>query len=191
MIVLGDDMPDMTALDIVTELQAEGAPPLLLLLSDATENDVTRALDAGAADCMRKPFLVGELAARLRKLVRQRLVRHGILPDIRTDTLEIDVVRWRISVRGVEIKLSKRERAVLRLLVEAAGHVVSTEELCREVWNEVPRRGDGRVRPVVRNLRRKLDLKPGGAVRLLSEVQVGYRLVVSNLSRAARDAEAA
>lgn len=181
-IILGGDMPDMAALDLVAQVEARSGPPLLLLLSNPTEFDIVNALDAGAADCMHKPFLIGELAARLRKLIRWRLMRQGVVAGIRTDTLDLDVVRWRITVRGVEIRLSSKEQAVLSALVEAMGNVVSTEELCVGVWGSTRRPGEARIRPIVHNLRRKLDLTPESDVRLLSELQVGYRLVLPRRS---------
>jgi two-component system KDP operon response regulator KdpE len=176
-IVLGGDLPDMTAFELIARLHASAGPPLLMLIA-GTRDDMVRALDAGAGDCMPKPFLVGELAARLRKLVRRRLMNQGFVTSIRTETLDIDCVRWRVCLRGVEIRLSAREYAVMRMLVEDIGKVVSIADLLSRVWWSRPAATAWPIRPVVRNLRRKLDLGAGSPVRLLSVQQLGYRLVV-------------
>ena len=176
-IVLGSDLPDMKAFDLISRLDAGAGPPLLMLLAAASDGDVVRALDAGAGDCMRKPFMVGELAARLRKLVRRRLMNQGFVTGIRTGVLDVDCVLWRVRVCGIEIRLSASEHAVMRMLVEDVGNVVSTNDLLGRVGGSSPSSA-WPLRPVVQSLRRKLGLVSGGPVRLLSVQQVGYRLVV-------------
>jgi DNA-binding response OmpR family regulator len=174
-IVLGGDLPDMTAFELIARLDASVGPPLLMLIA-GSKDDMVKALNAGAGDCMPKPFMVGELAARLRKLVRRRLMNQGFVTSIRTDTLDVDCVLWRVRVRGVEVRLSAREQAVMRMLIEDIGNVVSISDLLAQVWGPRPRKA-WPIRPVVGNLRRKLGLGPDGPVRLLSVQQVGYRLV--------------
>ena len=177
-IVLGGNLPDMTAFDLIARLDASVGPPLLMLMAGLKE-DVVNALNAGAGDCMPKPFMVGELAARLRKLVRRRMMNQGYLTSIRTDTLDVDCVLWRVRVRGVEVRLSAREHAVMRMLIEDIGNVVSIGDLLARIWDSRPVSTPWPIRSVVQNLRRKLGLGTGGAVRLLSVQQIGYRLVVS------------
>lgn len=176
-IVLGSDLPDMKAFDLIARLDAGVGPPLLMLMA-GTQDDRVRALNAGAGDCMPKPFLVGELAARLRKLVRRRLMNQGDVTGIHTDTLDVDCVLWRVRVRGIEVRLSDREQAVMRMLIEDIGNVVSIDDLLARIWGSRAAATAWPIRPVVRSLRRKLGLGPDGPVRLLSVQQVGYRLVV-------------
>jgi two-component system KDP operon response regulator KdpE len=177
-VILGSDLPDMTALDLVGRLCANLGPPLLVLL-EAHDGNMVQVLDAGADDCMRKPILVGELAARLRKLVRRHLQNRGVPAAIRTETLELDCVLWRAKLRGVEVRLSVKETAALRLLVEDIGNVVSHRDFLARLWGSANLSPKGRIGSVMRNLRRKLELTAEGAVRLLAVPQVGYRLVVS------------
>ena len=177
-VIVGGDLPDMTALDLVGRLCANPGPPLMVLL-DAQDADVVQVLDAGADDCMRKPILVGELAARLRKLVRRHLQNQNVPTVIRTATLELDCVLWRVRTHGVEVRLSVKEQAALRMLVEGAGTVVSNRDLLARLWGSPDLSPAGRIASVVRNLRRKLGLTADGPVRLLAVPQVGYRLVVS------------
>lgn len=174
-IVLGGDLPDMTALELVRSLRSIPGPPRLVLL-EATDG-VVEMLDAGADDCMRKPIIVAELGARLRKLIRQNLETQGVPPLIRTDELELDCVRWRVRRRGVEVVLSAKELAALQMLVEKVGGVVSNQDLLARLWGSSDLVSSGRTASLIHNLRRKLGLTTKSAVRVLSVSQVGYRLV--------------
>ncbi len=176
-VILGSDLPDMTALDLVGRLNAKPGPPLLVLL-EAHEGNMVQVLDAGADDCMRKPILVGELAARLRKLVRRHLQNQGVPTVIRTETLELDCVLWRARVRGAEVRLSAKETVALRMLVEGMGNVVSHRDTLARLWGSPNLSPSGRIGSIVRNLRQKLELTAEGTVQLLAVPQVGYRLVV-------------
>ena len=178
-IVLGASLPDMTALDVIATLQSMMGPPLLMLLPTPIPRDVAMILDAGADDCLSKPFLLRELAARLRRLVRRRLLWRGMPSHIRTATLDLDIVRWRACVHGEEVRLSRTEQAVLKMLVEGKGEVVLYTDLLSTVWGSSVKPAGHRIRPVVRNLRHKLKLTYDGAVRLLAEPQFGYRLVIA------------
>ncbi|WP_158742994.1 response regulator transcription factor [Acidisphaera sp. L21] len=177
-VILGSDLPDMTALDLVGRLNATPGPPLLVLV-EARGANIVQVLDAGADDCMCKPILVGELAARLRKLVRRHLQDQGMPTVIRTATLELDCVLWRARVRGVAVRLSVKEQAALRMLVEDIGNVVSNRDLLARLWGSPNLAPRGRIGAVIHTLRRKLDLAFEGAHGLLAVPQVGYRLVVS------------
>ena len=174
-IVLGSILPDMTALELVRSLRFIPGPPRLVLL-EATDS-VVEMLDAGADDCMRKPIIVAELAARLRKLIRRHLETEGVPLFIRTDELELDCVLWRVRRRGVEVVLSAKEQAALQMLVEKIGGVVSNQDLLARLWGSSDLTAPGRTASLIRRLRRKLGLTAESAVRLLSVSQVGYRLV--------------
>lgn len=178
-IVLGSDLPDMNAFDLIGLLHARSAPPLLMLLTNPAEATVVEAFGAGALDCMTKPFLVAELGARLRRLVRRRLIAQGRPTSIRGGPLDIDVVRWRALVNGVDAGLTAKEHALLRILLEDQGNVVSYRALLARIWGIDESSSKGRIKPLVRNLRRKLALTLDGAVQLLAEPQIGYRLVVA------------
>lgn len=182
-IVLGGDLPDMKAFELISRLDACDGPPLLMLMV-GSKDDMVRALDAGAGDCMPKPFMAGELAARLRKLVRRRLMNQGFVTSIHTDTLDLDCVLWRVRLRGVDVRLSAREHAVMRMLIEDIGNVVSIGDLLARIWNARPAATPWPIRSVVRNLRRKLGLTADSPVRLLSVPQVGYRLIVPGYAMA-------
>lgn len=175
-VVVGSDLPDIPALDLVRILHRDPDLPLLVLLADPAAAAVIEALDAGADDCIGKPFLVGELAARLRKLVRRALIEHGLPTMIRSEALEIDCVRWHVRLGGRDVALSAKEHVILRMLVEEAGNVVGTRELLQRSWGTDRLDRTERVRRLVGRLRSKLGMTANSAICIQAEPQIGYRL---------------
>jgi DNA-binding response OmpR family regulator len=177
-VILGGDLPNGRALGLTKAIVASGGPPVFLLLANPSPAAAVEMLDAGATDCMPKPFLIGELAARLRKLVRQDLARRGLAAGVHADGLDIDFIRWRVQVNDMEIVLTQKEQVVLRLLVQEAGKVVSTRSIFENIWGYDLPPDKKKLNPVVAGLRRKLGLRPGAGVQLVAEVPLGYRLVL-------------
>lgn len=178
-IVVGTD-PDMEIFRMAR--QASSAPALVLLGND-NPRAVIAALDLGASDCLAKPFLLGELAARLRKTLRQAL--QGRLPwhTLRAGDLEVDFVRGIARLQGEDVALTRTEYRVLRRLAEEAGSVVSAKSLLADGWATDDMRKASRVRRVVRALRAKLRLGQNGAAHIVSEASVGYRLRLPETAR--------
>ena len=177
-VILGADLPNGRAICLTKAIATSGGPPVFLLLTDSSPAAAVEVLDAGATDCMLKPFLIGELAARLRKLVRQDLARRGISAGVRAEGLDIDFVRWRVHVNDVDVVLTQKEQTVLRLLVLEAGNVVSTRSIFENIWGYDLPPDSKKLNSIVGGLRRKLGLQPGMGIQLIAEAQLGYRLVL-------------
>ena len=181
-VILGGDLPDKRAIRLTKAIAEGGGPPVFLLLADPSPEAAVEMLDAGATDCMLKPFLIGELAARLRKLVRQDLARRGLAAGVHANGLDIDFVRWRVHVDGVHVVLTQKEQTILRLLVQEAGKIVSTTSIFENIWGYDLPPDNRKLNPIVSGLRRKLGLQPGAGVQLVAEAQMGYRLVLPDTS---------
>jgi two-component system KDP operon response regulator KdpE len=179
LVVLDLGLPDVDGLDVIREVRESGAQvPIIVLSSRDDEAAKVRALDLGADDYVTKPFGIEELLARLRAAQRHRLQQAGETPVFRNGDLSVDLIRRIVTVRGQEIKLSPREYAVLRLLVQHAGKVLTHRMLLREVWG-----GDTDVqylRIYIRALRQKIEADPERPVHILTETGVGYRLRVTD-----------
>ncbi|WP_216850919.1 response regulator [Acidisphaera sp. L21] len=173
--VLDLGLPDMDGLDVIREIRAKGAPiPIIVLSSRDDEGSKVAALDLGADDFVTKPFGIDELFARIRAAQRHRLQQTGERPVFRSGDLVVDLVRRIVTVRGEEIKFSKREYELLRLFVAHAGKVLTHRHILQEIWGS-----DTDVqylRIYVRALRQKIEPDPEQPVHILTETGVGYRL---------------
>lgn len=173
--VLDLGLPDMDGLDVIREVRATGsAIPIIVLSSRDDEGSKVTALDLGADDFVTKPFGIDELFARIRAAQRHRLQQTGERPVFRSGDLVVDLVRRVVTVRGEEIKFSRREYELLRLFVAHAGKVLTHRHILREVWGS-----DTDVqylRIYVRALRQKIEPDPEQPTYILTETGVGYRM---------------
>jgi DNA-binding response OmpR family regulator len=171
LVVLDLGLPDMDGLDVCRRLRADRSNmPVLVLTARTEEIDLVVGLDAGADDYVGKPFRLAELLARVRALLRRRS----------GEVLEANGVRMELASRRVwqdehELHLSNKEYELLRVLLEAAGTVVTRERIMQEVWDDPDGGASKTLDMHVSWLRRKLGDDPQRS-RLLSTVRgVGFR----------------
>jgi len=157
LLVLDLGLPDMDGLDVCRSLRNQGLTvPILVLTARADEVDLVVGLDAGADDYVTKPFRLAELLARVRALLRRT---HGEVADedeLHAQNIRIDVAAHRAFQDDRELHLTAKEFELLRVLVAAAGTVVSRETLMREVWGADPHGSTKTLDMHVSWLRRKL-----------------------------------
>ena len=174
-VVLDLGLPDIDGNDVIRMIRDTGSQvPIIVLSSRGDEGAKVHALDLGADDYVTKPFGIDELLARIRAALRHQLKQAGEAPIFRSGDLTVDLVRRIVTVRGQEVKFSPREYAVLRLLVQHAGKVLTHGMILREVWGA--NTDVQYLRIYIRALRQKLELDPERPVHILTETGVGYRL---------------
>ncbi|MDQ2991191.1 MAG: response regulator transcription factor [Candidatus Eremiobacteraeota bacterium] len=168
------NLPGQDGPTIVRVARAAGiATPVLLLTSRDTTEDVIAGLDAGADDFLRKPFVFGELEARLRSITR----REASLPTeiLRVDALTFDVARRSTAWRDRPIALTARETAFLEYFLRRPGAVVTRAALEDSLWERDAHVESNVVDVYVRRIRAKLA--DAGVPPILETVRgSGYRL---------------
>ena len=176
LMVLDLGLPDLDGMDVIRQVRATNPLPIIVLSVRNDEPGKVAALDLGADDYIVKPFGVEELLARIRAALRHRLQQQGLGPNFTLGELGIDFLARKVSVAGVEIKLSKREFDLLRLLAEHAGKVMTHRQLLGALWGEAHRDDVEYLRVYVRQLRSKLGDDPADPRFIETEPGVGYRL---------------
>jgi DNA-binding response OmpR family regulator len=167
-------LPGMSGFELCRRLreQTSGIAILLLTARDAVDDRI-RGLDAGADDYLTKPFAFAELAARLRALRRRDAIGAARL-DV--GDLRIDLVGHRISVGDRELRLSRTEFDLLRLLAENADRVLQRAEILDAIWGSASYIDQNIVDQYVSYVRRKLDAV-GATARIVTARGVGFTLV--------------
>jgi DNA-binding response OmpR family regulator len=167
-IVLDRDLPVVHG-DQVCRTLAGGAARILMLTAAAAVDDRVDGLELGADDYLGKPFAFHELVARVRALGRRA---PSAPPVVRRGDLTVDRARHRASRGTSALSLTRKEFAILELLLAADGRVVSAEELLEHVWDANTDPFSNIVVVTMARLRRKL-----GEPRLIETVVGrGYRL---------------
>jgi two-component system OmpR family response regulator/two-component system response regulator QseB len=154
-VVLDLGLPELSGLELLKRLRsARNAVPVLILTARDAVADRIAGLDAGADDYLVKPVDLGELAARLRALVRRAAGRAA--PGLEVGPLRIDPAAHAVAFRGRDVELSAREFAVLHELARSAGRVLSQEQIAERVYGWGEEVGSNAVEVHVHHLRRKL-----------------------------------
>jgi len=149
---------------------------IIMITVSASLEDKVRALDSGADDYITKPFLLRELLARLRSLMRRRGPEDAPAADVvRAGDLELDIEHRLLYKAGREIHLSPTEFDLLSYLMRQPGMPIEHSKLLQAVWG--PEYGSELeyLRSYVKLLRRKIEADPGRPEYILTEPWVGYR----------------
>ncbi len=174
--VLDVMFPGMSGFELCRRLreQTTGMAILLLTARDAVDDRV-RGLDAGADDYLTKPFVFAELAARLRALRRRDAIGVSRL-DV--GGLQIDMTRHEIVAGGNELRLSRTEFDLLRLLAENASRVLPRAEIIDSIWGSASYIDPNIVDQYVSYVRKKLDTV-GSPVKIVTARGVGFQLIAA------------
>jgi DNA-binding response OmpR family regulator len=169
-VVLDRDLPGVHGDGVCRELVTAGREcRVLMLTASGAVQDRVAGLALGAEDYLPKPFALAELIARIRVLGRRR---RSLPPVLVRGDLRLDAAHRLVTRAGRRLDLSPKEFAVLEVLLEADGAVVSAEELLERAWDEAADPFTTTVKQTVMRLRRKLGEPPV----IETVAQAGYRV---------------
>lgn len=153
--VLDINLPGRSGLQLLKGLRGSGSMlPVLLLTACDTVADRVAGLDSGADDYLVKPFDLDELLARLRALLRRRSGR--ATPQLQHGDLVVDPAGHSVTLAGTPVEISPREFAVLQLLLENRGKVLSRSRLEEGLYSWQSEVESNAVEVYVHHLRKKL-----------------------------------
>jgi two-component system OmpR family response regulator/two-component system response regulator QseB len=154
-VVLDLGLPRLGGLEVLKRLRATGsAVPVLILTARDRVEDRIKGLDSGADDYVVKPVDLGELAARLRALIRRS--KGEAAPVLQNGALRLDPAARQVTFRGVRVDLQAREFAMLHELMLNAGRVLSREQLIERLYAWGEEIESNAIEVHVHHLRRKL-----------------------------------
>jgi two-component system, OmpR family, response regulator VanR len=158
-VVLDRHLPVLHGDEVCRLLVAGGAEARILMLTAADSTDqLVDGLDLGADDYLVKPVVLAELGARLRALARRSA--SPAPPVLERGDLALDPGGRSVTRAGRPVKLTRREFDPLEALLRAEGRVLSTDILCRRLWDERFEPFENTVRVTLGRLRRKLGDPP-------------------------------
>jgi len=167
-IVLDVMLPKLDGFEVLEQLRAKRATPVLMLTARNRTPDRVRGLDTGADDYLAKPFDLDELLARLRALIRRSA---GVASNTISagDGVVIDVGAKTVTQRGKPVELTAREYALVEFLTQRRGQVASRTELYEHLFDENDDTLSNLLDVHVSNIRKKL-----GADFIVTRRGLGY-----------------
>ncbi|MBX3388616.1 MAG: response regulator transcription factor [Phycisphaeraceae bacterium] len=166
-------LPDRSGIEVCRNLRRRGVQSKILMLTGLSGvQDKIRGLDAGADDCVTKPFDLDELVARFRALMRRGDA--GASRYLRFDDLKLDIYSRQAVRADKEIQLSNRESALLEVFMRNPNRPLARGQIAERVWGQMLEEDSNLIDVYVASLRRKCDY--GFPTQLIHTVRgVGYR----------------
>lgn len=178
LVLLDLNLPHMSGFEMCRRLRAEAMTarvPILILTARTDESDKVLGLNIGADDYITKPFGMRELVARVNAVLRRADGLELERPVYDNGTLRIDPGSFSVHYKEHEVRLTRKEFALLSELARNQGRVMTREVLLDRVWS-LSYYGDSRTLDVhIRRLRQKL----GDATVIETVTGIGYRLLDS------------
>ncbi|MFJ5900581.1 response regulator [Streptomyces sp. NPDC093064] len=176
-VIIELELPDVAGTDVITGLWAWSSVPVIALSARAEPADVVQVLDAGADDCVTKPFAMEELLARLRAVLRRSACSGGPR-TVTVGVYAIDLTACTVvgdSGRGKPVRISPTEWRLLATLLRNPGRLVTGHQLLRDIWGPGHDEHSNYLRIYISALRHKLEPDPAHPRYLITEPGIGYR----------------
>jgi DNA-binding response OmpR family regulator len=173
-IILDIMMPKKNGLEVLRELRNDGCTtPVLLLTAKSEIEDKVQGLDMGADDYLPKPFVMEELLARIRAMLRRK---ERFTPDVLAfGDVSLNLQSYELKGPEKSIVLPKQEYQLMELFMMNQNIYLSSEKLLEKIWGYDTNSELGNVWVYISNLRKRLK-ETGSAVGIQAKRNIGYRL---------------
>lgn len=176
-IVLDVMLPKKNGFDIVREMRAQkDQTPVIMLTAKDDTADKILGLDCGADDYLTKPFVPGELLARIRAISRRQ--GEVVLDELKFSDVSLNLSNYTLECLGHSINLGPKEFDIMKILLSNPSVIVPKEDILVKVWGTESDAEDNNVEVYISFLRKKLaHIKSN--VQITTIRKIGYRLEVA------------
>ncbi len=182
LILLDIMLPDVDGFEVCRILRKDMSVPILMLTARDDEIDRVVGLEVGADDYLIKPFSMRELIARVKALLRRVRLMQNMNQDSESthkvfhlDNLVIDETRHEVLINDKPLDLKPKEYDLLLYLARHRRHVLSREQILKEVWGWDFFGGSRTIDVHIRWLREKIEENPAEPKRIITIRSAGYR----------------
>ena len=182
LILLDVMLPELSGLEVCRILRHSSHVPIIMLSAKTDEIDKVVGLELGADDYITKPFSMRELQARIRSLLKR-----SIGPDyskegepeavIKAGDLQVYPEKFRATLKGKPLNLTRREFELLNLFASNKGLVLKRDQMLDKIWGYDYTGGNRTLDTLVLGLRKKIEEDPSNPRRLVTVWGIGYKLV--------------
>lgn len=170
-VLLDCNLPDGTGFELCKEVRGFSNIPIIMLTARDTELDEIKALEMGVNDYLSKPFSLGVLKARMKRILQEKKKVEKII----SGSIAIDQNTCKVYKRGEEVFLSKLEYRLLLYLIENKNHILSKEQILDKIWDSDGRFVDNNTVSVnISRLRTKVEDDPSHPGWIRTVHGIGY-----------------
>lgn len=178
MLLLDIMLPGMSGYEICTRLKIERPEiPIIMITARGADMDKISGLDVGADDYVTKPFSMQELMARIRAVFRRYNLGTNISDEVSFGIAKIDFKKFQAFVNNIEVKLSSKEYAIMKYLIQHKGDVVHRHDLLEEVWGYNVMPTTRTVDNFMLELRKKLEKDSSQPKHIITVRGIGYKFI--------------
>ncbi|MBQ9066939.1 MAG: response regulator transcription factor [Clostridia bacterium] len=171
-------IPKMDGFEVVRKMRAaKNTTPVIMLTARDDSEDKIKGLDCGADDYLTKPFVPGELLARIRAVSRRQ--GEVVLNELKFEDVKLDLSNYSLCSETRNINLGPKEFEIMRLLLSSPNVIVPKEDILVKVWGTESDAEDNNVEVYISFLRKKLR-HLNSRVQIATIRKVGYRLEVKD-----------
>lgn len=179
LVVLDVMLPELNGFDVCAKIRETSSTPILFTSAKGTSVDRITGLKIGADDYLVKPFNLEELLLRIAILIN----RQKSEPKITSFSFggnQIDFKTYEVSAQGKTLTLSKRELALLRLLISKKNEVISRDEILDEIWGKDKFPTSRTIDNYILNFRKYFEPQPSNPIYFKSLRGVGYKFEIKD-----------
>lgn len=170
-VLLDCNLPDGTGFEVCKEVRNCSNIPMIMLTARDTEMDEIKALELGVNDYISKPFSLGVLKARMKRILQEKTETTKLV----SGSLIVDQSTCKVYKEGMEVLLSKLEYRLLVYLLENKNHVLSKEQILDKIWDSDGKYVDNNTVSVnISRLRSKIEDDSQGSKKIRTIHGIGY-----------------
>ncbi|WOK37239.1 response regulator transcription factor [Sphingomonas sp. C3-2] len=175
-VLLDMGLPDQDGEALLSRMRAHSPVPILVVSGFDSEKDRIAALDRGADDFVPKPFLPGELLARIRAALRRTGAPVAPGPEGSSEMIDLDPEKPCAIVGGELVYFSANEHRLLTILAKGGDRAVEADEILNALWDKADAAAQRHLRVLIHKVREKIETDPKTPKYLLTVHGMGYRL---------------
>ena len=170
-------LPDGDGFELYEKINKIARIPMIFLTAKDASDDKLTGLGLGADDYIVKPFLPQELILRVCAVLRRCYKDNSV---ISLDGCNIDFERAEVIKESETLPLTAKEHALLKILADNSGKIVTVDNLCEALWGDNPFGYENSLNAHVRRVREKIEINPSSPTSLITVKGLGYKLITRN-----------
>jgi len=176
LVILDLGLPDIDGKEVIASIREWSQLPIIICSVRNTDDEIVRALNAGADDYITKPFNPNVLLARINACLRKVVTRDAGMPEITNGAIRMNLVRHEVHLNGEKKVFTPKEYELLRYFIVNRGKMLTHKQILKDVWGDAHTEDMQYLRVYVKQLREKIEPIPSDPTYIITEPSIGYRM---------------